>query len=238
MLKRLDDFPEAILVAGCQRSGTTAIARMITDSDGMAKYRFGPDDELDAALILSAYVDHEPKGRYCFQTTYLNNCHEEYLQHRNYKLIWVLRTPRSVVYSMLHNWKRGALNRLFHTCGSTLLGERAKERYERFGIFAFSRLTKACLSYNAKVSQVFVLKERLRADQLLIVDYDDLTSSQDRVLPVMYDFAGLPFKNEYSAKIHSKSRDKAEGLSKKARATTESTCLPVYDEARKLINCS
>ena len=103
LLRRLDDFPNAILVAGCQRSGTTILSRVLTQSEGMVEYSFGKDDELDAALILSGRVEHEPAGRYCFQTTYLNNCVQEYFAHSEYKLVWALRNPFSVVYSMLHN---------------------------------------------------------------------------------------------------------------------------------------
>jgi ligand-binding sensor domain-containing protein len=43
-------------------------------------YWFGRDDELDAALILSGHVDHQQNGRYCFQTTYINECFREYFE--------------------------------------------------------------------------------------------------------------------------------------------------------------
>jgi hypothetical protein len=49
----------------------------------MTQYYFGSDNELDAALILSGRVAHEPQGRYCFQTTYLNECYSEYFEHRD-----------------------------------------------------------------------------------------------------------------------------------------------------------
>ena len=128
LLAQLDMYHNSILVAGCQRSGTTALSRLITGSEGMVNFQLGKDDELDAALILSGWIPYQPIGRYCFQTTYLNDSYTEYFEHYDYKLIWVLRNPYSVVYSMLHNWKNGALNRLFHHCGSKLIEGREKWR--------------------------------------------------------------------------------------------------------------
>jgi len=83
LLARLDEFPNSILVSGCQRSGTTMLLRLITQSEGMVNYWFGRDDELDAALILSGFEPHTPHGRYSFQTTYLNECAHEYYDHVN-----------------------------------------------------------------------------------------------------------------------------------------------------------
>jgi hypothetical protein len=113
LLAKLDDYPDAILVAGCQRSGTTALARLLKRADGMIDHAFGHDDELDGALLLAGHATRGTEGRHCFQTTYLNDRFREYFEHRAFRLIWMLREPRSVVYSMLNNWKRGALNRLF-----------------------------------------------------------------------------------------------------------------------------
>ena len=133
LLTKLDNFQDSILVAGCQRSGTTALSRLITASDGMVDFTFGKDDELDAALILSGYVNYTNKGRHCFQTTYLNDSYPEYFAHQGYKLIWVVRNPSSVIYSMLYNWRRAALNRLFRHCGAELLDEGERWWYERLG---------------------------------------------------------------------------------------------------------
>ena len=155
LLSRLDEFPNSVLVSGCQRSGGTMLAGIITHSEGMTDFAWSKDDELDGALILSGYADCVPEGRYCFQTTYLNECVTEYYRHTpDFKLIWLLRNPYSVVYSLLHNWKRFALNELFLGCGINLLPEDARRRYERYGLIAINRLTRACLSYNAKISQV------------------------------------------------------------------------------------
>ena len=61
LLSRLERFPKSVLVTGCQRSGTTMLSRIITQSEGMTNYWFGKDDELDAALILSGEVEYDPE---------------------------------------------------------------------------------------------------------------------------------------------------------------------------------
>ena len=70
----------------------------------------------------SGYVWHEPRGRYCFQTTYMYDRLEQYqLFASDSKVVWLLRNPYSVVWSMLHNWKRSALAELFAGCGRQAL---------------------------------------------------------------------------------------------------------------------
>jgi hypothetical protein len=236
LLGQLDNYQNAILIAGCQRSGTTALSRLIKKSDGMVTFQFGKDDELDAALILSGWVSHQAQGRYCFQTTYLNDSYPEYFEHNNYKLIWVLRNPSSVIYSMLYNWKTAALNRLFRHCGSALLQESERWRYEQFGAWSIPRLRRACLSYNAKIAQTFMLRERLDDNRLLIIDYERLVHAKDAVLPAIYDFIGLPYRAAYADRIHAGSVDKAKGFYNNHRKTLDDTCLPVYEKACALIN--
>ena len=199
LLGRLDEFQSPILVAGCQRSGTTALSRLITGSEGMTDFQFSDDDELDAALLLSGWVPHSPHGRYCFQTTYLNNSYPEYFEHDDYKLIWVLRNPASVIYSMLYNWKTAALNRLFLHCGAALLEDREQWRYRHLGAFSIPRLRRACLSYNAKVSHVFKLRERLGNDRLFIIDYERMTHHKKAVLPMIYEYVDLPYRTNMPA---------------------------------------
>lgn len=235
LLTRLDDFQGPILVAGCQRSGTTALSRLITASDGMVDFAFGKDDELDAALILSGYVKYTNKGRYCFQTTYLNDSYPEYFAHQDYKLIWVIRQPVSVVYSMLNNWKTAALNRLFRRCGSVLLDGKEKQRFQRFGVLAVSRFRRACLSYNAKVAQVIEIHENLDRDRLMVIDYDELVQHKERLLPAIYSFVNLPYKNEYKNKLHAKSISKARDMSRQQANIIESVCMPVYNNARNYL---
>lgn len=233
LLQRLGDFTDPVLVAGCQRSGTTMLARVIGGSDGMARYRRGRDDELDAALILSGAVAHQPRGRYCFQTTYLNECYREYLEHAGrFRLIWVLRNPYAVVWSMAHHWGRFAFNELFESCGSTLLCGPDRRRYELFGAWAVGRVRRACLAYNGKVSQVFCLARGLGSQGLAVVDYDDLVRDRATLLPALYDFIGLPYRPRYAAAITPR---QGRRLSAAAQALVEELSVPLYSSARALI---
>lgn len=236
LLKRLADFPDSVLIAGCQRSGTTMLSRIITSSEGMVNYWFGSDDELDAALILSGSVNHLQKGRYCFQTTYLNECVGEYFDHHSgYKLVWVVRQPFSVIHSMLYNWKNFALNELFEGCATHLLEDKEQKRYSTFGVWGVTRLRRACLAYCGKVSQLFELYKRLSEDQLMVVDYDTLVKRKEELLPKLYQFIELPYQAKYADMIHSKSISKHSKLSKKAHSIIEKTCLHVYEEAGKFV---
>jgi hypothetical protein len=238
LLAKLDDFPDAVLVAGCQRSGTTILARTITASAGMVDYRFGKDDELDAALILSGRVKHDTKGRYCFQTTYLNECYPEYFEHaERQRIIWVIRNPYSVIYSLVYHWKRFAFNELFDSCGVSQMTGNDGIRFEHFGRFGIGRIRRACYSYNGKTRQLFEIYRRLGSERVLVVDYDDIVQRKDDWLPKIYRFIQHPYHRAYSDGIHQRSVKKAERLSAKERKTIEQLCLPVYQEARALLPC-
>ncbi len=247
LLRNLDKFPNSILVAGCQRSGTTILARTINQSKELVHFWFSRDEELDAALILSGSVEHSPQqGRYCFQTTYLDNCFHEYFEHENFKIIWVLRNPYSVVYSLLYNWnkyrnpffnrylKNSTLNGLFKTCGSKLLEGDQKHRYERFGLCSIAKPLKACLSYNGKVSHFFKLRGEISQSRLIIIDYDDLATNKHKILPAIYEFIDIEYKEEYAHIMHSKSMKKSEKLSKNEKRLVGSLCLPMYIEAKNM----
>ncbi len=213
------------------------LASIITGSEGMVDFAWSRDDELDGALILSGEEDHIAKGRYCFQTTYLNECYSEYFLHcgNNFKLIWLLRNPRSVVYSLLHNWKRFALNELFQGCGISLLSNDLHRRYDRFGLLAVNRLTRACLSYNAKISQVNDIANTLGPDMVMVVDYDDLVINKQVMLPEIYNFINLPYKSEYADEIRESSLKKAEKLSSRERVMIDEVCMPVYEKLKKCL---
>jgi hypothetical protein len=235
LLKNLNRFQNSIIVTGCQRSGTTILSRIITLSDEMVNYWFGKDDELDAALILSGEVDHKPQGRYCFQTTYLNECYKEYFEHKvDFKIIWVLRNPYSVVYSLLHNWKRWPLNELFESCGCHLLKNNMAIRYKRYGLIGVPRLIKACLSYNGKVSQLFEINQKLK-EKLLVVEYDDLVNNANYQLPKIYDFLNISYRTRYAERLHKKSTGKKLLLSKKEMEKIGLICMPVYEKAKLLV---
>ncbi len=240
LLKELKKFPNSILVTGCQRSGTTMLSRIITESEGMFNYWFGKDDELAAALILSGYVKHEPQGRYCFQTTYLNECYYEYFNYVDFpiKIIWMLRNPYSVVYSMVYNWSSFALNELFLACGAHLLDEKYKQKwlYKIFGISSISKFLKACYAYVGKTSQIFELVEKFKNDKLMIIDYDDLVKNKEELLPMIYNFIDLKYKPKYAKKIHTKSLNKAQKLNDKQKELINKICIPIYIKAKKLLS--
>lgn len=128
LTKTLASYPDAVLVAGCQRSGTTMLTRVIARSRAFRGLALTHDDELDAAITLAGYLELPRDKRYCFQTTYLNERYPEYrAMGAGQKLIWVLRNPASVVYSMVYNWKRFALNELYEATREAAL-KRADHR--------------------------------------------------------------------------------------------------------------
>lgn len=236
LLDKLDEYDNAVLVAGCQRSGTTIISKVITKSDGMVKFQFGTDDELDAGLILSGVVPHHENGRYCFQTTYLNECYEEYFKHGNkFKLIWVLRAPHSVVYSMMYHWKNFALNELFKAIGKPFTNEAHKKLSQRFGLPGHKKIYRACAAYNGKFSQLSIILEKLGSDRVYVVDYSDLVQSPEDTLKDIYHFIDLEYRDEYSEMIHAKSSTKADRLSEEQKNIISAECEAIYQSCRKHI---
>lgn len=237
LLQRLEEYPDAVLVAGCQRSGTTMLARLITASEGMVDYYFGVDDEHDAALLLSGRREKTVEGRYCFQTTYLNECYKEYVEAKSsYRLIWVVRNPFSVVHSFLYNWSRFALNELFEACGTGVLDESAASRFGRFGRHGLSRLERACYAYAGKTAQIISLRGMLPRQKLLVVDYDRLVRDKHHMLPKIYEFIDLVYQPAYAERIHSASLEKMSRLSGCERRTIERVCVPVYEEVSGLVD--
>ncbi len=236
LLKRLDEFPNSILVTGCQRSGTTMLSRIITGSKGMVNYYFGPDDELDAALILAGMVQHTPQGRYCFQTTYLDQCYREYYQHGSaFKIIWVLRNPFSTIYSLLYNWPSRALDNTFKSFAAPSLGGPDKLAYKLLGLKGVSRVKRAASIYNSKLTQLFELHAKLGVTRIQVVDYDDLVLNKTTLLPKLYRFIELDYQPAYADKIHSKSLKKSSGLSEQEHKTIQRLCEASYLRAKELL---
>lgn len=234
LLGRLDEFPNSILIAGCQRSGTTMLAKIITQSEGVTQNWFGKDNELAAALVLSGYVKHQPKGRYCFQTTYVNERYHEYFDHSDaFKMIWLIRNPYSVVYSLLYNWPRPALMATFKMCAVYQLSGIDKIMDEFSGNRWVSPVRKASLLYKVKTLHLLDLVERLGRNKIFVVDYDDLVSNKDSMLKHIYRFVDLVYNPEYSKKIHDESINKKSKLSVKEKRIIESIALPVYQIAQQ-----
>jgi hypothetical protein len=233
LLSQLHEYEDSLLVAGCQRSGTTALTRLLKHADGIADARFGVDDELDGALLLAGQVERLADGRHCFQTTYLNDRYPEYFDHDRFRLLWILREPRSVIRSMLHNWKRAALNRLYAACGAA--GSlKSRDRRSFLGQWIGpSRLEKACASYIAKTTQPFVLREQLER-RMLIVDYDDLVEHREALLPRICEFAGVPFEAKLLDHLHKRSLHKGDKLPEWQVARIDAACSRVYADAKSL----
>lgn len=238
LFERLDNFPESVLVTGCQRSGGTMLARVITNSDGMVNYWFGKDDELDAALVLSGKVEIESHGRYCFQTTYLNERYPEYFEHPSHYIIWSLRNPNSVVYSMVYNWKRFALNELFIQCGFNQMNYQDRIRFQRFGLLGIPPIRRSVYAYNGKIAQVFKLAKCYPEERLTVVEYDNLVREKERLLPILYEGINLAYRPEYAEPISDRSLNKRSRLSKAESQLVEDVCMPVYEEALKLVSLS
>lgn len=232
LLERLDDYGDSILIAGCQRSGTTALTRLLRQSQDLADFRLGHDDELDGALMLAGYVERFKDERHCFQTTYLNDRFHEYFEHDDFRLIWILREPESVVYSMLHSWKLGALNRLYDACGQhSVRGRRGTGAVRDW--LRPSRLEKACASYTAKTEQTFELR-RILGDRMLIVDYDELVQHKEAMLPRVYEFLDLEFDPALLGYLHQRSLRKGSRLRRHQAKAVDEVCGPVYRDARAL----
>lgn len=237
LLSALGEYPDAILVTGCQRSGTTILARIITGSDGMSSYAITDDDELDAALILSGRSSVPAKARYCFQTTYMYDHLDEYVRRiAEQKMIWVLRNPHSVIYSMLYNWKDFALNEVFMACGVRYLKEPYRTRLQRFGVIGVPRVLRACLSYRGRLDEVSYLRERLREPSMTVVDYDELVNDKQTILPVIYERIGLVYRAEYGEKLKMTSLGKSSGLKNGERKLVDEHCREVFEHARQLID--
>lgn len=229
LLQELSCFNDSILVTGCQRSGTTILTRMIIESGNVVDFRFGPDDELDAALILCGNVEYSNSGRHCFQTTYINEAYKEYQSHnKHFKMIWVVRNPYSVVYSMVHNWRRYTLDNLFRGTGSALLKGRDEMLYSMLGPMCLPRIQKACLSYAAKTRQLFELSDCLGPDKIYIADYDSMVIEPEKQLREIFDFVGLPYDSRCEKRLHKTSVSKAEKLSEHEKKMINSICMDDY----------
>lgn len=237
LLQNINRFPNPVFVAGCQRSGTTVLARVIGQSEGMVSHWKIQDDELEGAMILSGLIDYRVDGRHCFQTTYLNECYTEYFdKDKDFKLIWVLRNPYSVVYSMHYNWGRFSFNELFDACGYPMMPEETQHRYKKLGKLGISRIERACYSYNGKVAQATELFEKLGSEKIMIIDYDDMVSNKHKILPSIYEFINLEYKENYCDKIHGRSVSKSDQLSVFERESIERISLPVYEKTKELLS--
>jgi hypothetical protein len=237
LLVRLSEFSDSILVTGCQRSGSTMLSRLLTQSEGMKNYWFGKDDELDAALILSGCVPHSVNGRYCFQTTYINERYPEYLEHLGaFKMIWSLRNPYSVVFSMVYNWKVFALNELFLSCGYTYMDHVDRVRFQRFGLWSIPRIRRAAYAYVGKLHQLFELRPEFSQRDLSILEYDELVQKKTIIVPRLYEKLSIKYQRSNADSISERSLDKRDNLSTGEKNEVDRLCSEAFERARLLIN--
>jgi len=190
LLRRLDEFPNSILVTGSQRSGTTMTSEVLNQSDELVKYAFGRELSLDAALILTGLVDHQPQGRYCFQTTWLNECYKEYLNYRNgHKIIWVIRNPYSVVRSMLYNWPVGALDELYDSCGVDTSPEDVKRAYHFWKSPLVHSLNKFYFQYNGRGAK-YLQRHKVDPEKMMVMHFNEhrVYRGVDRLMRACYSY--------------------------------------------------
>jgi hypothetical protein len=88
------------------------------------------------------------------------------------------------------------------------------------------------LTYNGKVSQLFELVPRLGSEKILVVDYDDLAVHKQVMLPRIYTFVGLEYREEYAERIHARSLERWRQLPEEEITTIRSLCEPVYLRAK------
>ncbi len=229
-------FQQPVFVSGCQRSGTTLVTNLITASPAIARSHYGKDDELAGAYVLAGRHEPEQVGRYCFQTTYLNQCYTEYQSLRSdFHLLWVLRRPESVIYSMVYNWARFPLNELFLSCGLQYLQDDDRERFRRRGIFGLSPLRRACYAYIGKCGQFLDLSRHLEGRRLISIDYDDLIIDTHTVLSSLYrrlDIEG-PAPSAYK-QLKSDTLMKSSVLTPAEYSDIQSLCADIYRKCTNL----
>lgn len=213
------------------------LAASFSDHEQVHDYTWSKDSELDAAQILAGtkQIDQSQRSdvRYCFQTTYLNERYVEYEQHvGQFYLIWLIRNPHSVVYSMLYNWKRFALNEVFLSCGKGFLNEKQKSRIERFGMLGLAPIYRACYAYLGKLQQCEELLTLLPADRFRTVEYEVLVAQKTQVMNELFDFAQLSRQPETAGTIHTNSLRKADKFSAKEKQIVAELCEPAYERLR------
>ena len=146
-----------------------------------------------------------------------------------------VQTPAlsSVVYSMLNNWKRGALNRLFDACGAEVLAQRDPAPSLSNTWLGPSRLAKACSSYVAKTAQTFELRERL-GSRIAVIDYDELVGNKDTLLPKLCEFVGVPYDARLGDTLHARSVGKRDQLSARDAIYVDWFCAAEYRRALEM----
>ncbi len=237
LLKAANNFERPIFVSGCQRSGTTLATSLIAASPDITISHQGRDEELAGAYVLCGKRQPTSSGRYCFQTTYLNECYSEYRRVKSdYRLVWVLRRPESVVYSMVYNWARFPLNELFLSCGVPHLQGDDLIRFGRRGIFGLSPLRRACYAYIGKCHQFIELSRSPHAERLIAFKYEDLLIETQAVLADLCACLGICMpSNAAYAQVKSDTLAKSSELTSAERSVIHHLCAGAYRDCSDLI---
>lgn len=242
LLSQATTMEDMVFVTGCQRSGTTMVTDLFRQSADIAPYQTNLDSELEGALVLCGLLPPHPAQRqkHCFQITYLNDRYQECFDHIDrFRLVYVVRNPVSVVYSMIHHWSRilhvrnFALNDLFLSCGKNGLLPSELRRFRISGSFGFTNLRKACLNYNEKTSQLFTLVPRLN-DKMMVIEYDMLVKYKDELLPRLFTFVNLPYEPSFADYIRTDSLRKGTALALSKQKIIKKTCQEIYEQAAAL----
>jgi len=216
LLARLDEYPDALLIDGCDWSATTAVTRLFKRLPCFADSSWSHDDELDGALLLAGLRTGATDDRHCFQTSYLREDFREYFAHERYRLIWIVREPRAAVCSLLGAWEKALPRRA------------ASGSIDKSAVT--SRLEKACSTYLASIGRTLEIKERL-GDRVVIIDYDELARERIRLLPALCEFASVACDSHLLRHLHGKSVRKGVLASWEATVTDQLT-LAAYRRAR------
>ena len=225
LLAELDRFPDALLIAGCDWSATTAVTRLFKRLPCFADSSWGHDDELDGALLLAGEQPRSSDLRHCFQTTYLCERYREYFLHERFRLVWIVREPPAAVCSLLSSRDRALPAR-------KVLGLAGKSA----AAGGASRLEKACAAYVASIRQTLELKERLR-ERVAVIDYDELAADRNRLLPALCRFAAVDCDARVLRHLHGKSVRKGMLLPFE-QAIVDELAMPAYRRARSTATLS
>ena len=172
------------------------MSRLITLSADLTNFWVSRDEELDAALILAGQTNGTANCTIVFKH-FLERRYAEYKEHQNHYILWMLRNPASVIYSMVYNWKRFALNELFINCGLTELtpAPRFRVLFQRKGASGFSKVRQACYAYNGKVKQLDWLVNNYSPQRLVVIEYDHFVATPDHYLENL--FKSLKTQNKH-----------------------------------------
>ena len=82
------------------------------------------------------------------------------------------------------------------------------------------------------MSQAFEIFDKLGSEKMLIINYEDLINTKQQILPLIYKFINLEYRESYSEKIHARSINKSDHLSVSEREIIDRISLPIYQKDR------